>query len=93
MAKDSVTLNGFGGGLNLDADETDVISSGQGEDEVSYIQGINEKGFINKIKIVPKGAVCKNYAFDVTPSKYITMLITEKGNIKANTESISKIKN
>ena len=65
----------------------------RGGDEISHIQGINDKGLMNKIKIVPKGAVCKNYAFDVTPSKYITMLITEKGNIKANTESISKIKN
>jgi len=62
-------------------------------DEISHIQGIDEKGLISKIEIVPKGAVCKNYAFDVTPSRYITKLITEKGNIKANTESINKIKN
>ena len=35
MPKESLTLNGFGGGLNLDASGTDVISTadGQGQDE------------------------------------------------------------
>ena len=34
MPKQTLTLNGFAGGLNLDADESDLASSGQGEDEV-----------------------------------------------------------
>ena len=62
-------------------------------EEVSHMEGISENGLINRIKIVPKGAFCKNYSFDVTPAKYITKLITEKGNIDANTISISRIKN
>ena len=34
MPKQTLTLNGFAGGLNLDADESDLASTGQGEDEV-----------------------------------------------------------
>ena len=44
-----------------------------------------------KVKIVPEGSICKNYAFDVTPAKYITKLITEKGIIDPNTNSISQL--
>ena len=47
-------------------------------DEVSSIYGTDNKGNIQKVNIIPKEAICKNYAFDVTPSKYITKLITEK---------------
>ena len=32
-----------------------------------------------------------NYAFDVTPAKYITKLIIEKGIIEANSISIKKL--
>ena len=34
MPKEALILNGFGGGLNEDADEADVISTGEGKDEV-----------------------------------------------------------
>ncbi len=62
-------------------------------EEVSHIEGLDEKNMITKVKIVPDGATCVNYAFDVTPAKYITKLITEKGIIDANSSSINKIKN
>ena len=48
---------------------------------------------VKKVTIVPEGAQCANYAFDVTPAKYISKLITEKGIIDANLSSISKLKN
>ncbi len=41
--------------------------------EVTHIQGVN---------IAPEGIDAANPAFDVTPSKYITAIITEKGIIK-----------
>ena len=59
--------------------------------EVSSIYGVNSKGIIEKVDIVPKNAICKNYAFDVTPSKYITKIITEKKVIDANKSSISDL--
>tara|TARA_Y100000590_G_scaffold342029_1_gene390423 strand:- start:9300 stop:10376 length:1077 start_codon:yes stop_codon:yes gene_type:complete len=59
--------------------------------EVSFINGINTKGEIQELSIVPSNAYCKNYAFDVTPSKYITKIITEKMIVEPNKQSISKL--
>lgn len=35
--------------------------------------------FIDKIRIAPENSLAKNPAFDITPKKYITGIITEKG--------------
>ena len=61
--------------------------------EVSIIEGIDENNNRKKIKIIPEGSNCKNYAFDITPAKYITKLITEKGVIDSNEQSIVGLKN
>ena len=44
------------------------------------------------VSIVPKKSKSVNYAFDVTPSKYISKLITEKGIVDANEISIKGLK-
>jgi methylthioribose-1-phosphate isomerase len=54
--------------------------------------GINSKGTMERIRITPKNAHCKNYSFDVTPAKYITKIITEKKIVDANESSISDLK-
>ena len=61
--------------------------------EVSTIEGLDSNNKRIKIKIVPEGAKCKNFAFDITPAKYITKLITEKGIIDSNKISISNLNN
>ena len=43
------------------------------------------------MNIIPKNANCKNYAFDVTPAKFITKIITEKKVIDANKSSILEL--
>ena len=60
--------------------------------EVSQVTGIDENKKISTIKIVPENSKSVNYAFDVTPSKYISKLITEKGVIDANEKSIKGLK-
>lgn len=48
--------------------------------------------YINGNLIAPEDAKVKNPAFDVTPAKYITAIITEKGIIeKPNTKKIQKL--
>ncbi len=47
---------------------------------------------VKGIRLTPKESKAKNPAFDVTPAKYITGIITEKGIIKANKEEISKLR-
>ena len=82
----SIDFNIKNGILDIPIEERD------GE-EVSHILGIDENNKRKKIKIVPDGSKCVNYAFDVTPAKYITKLITEKGIVDPNFSSINKLKN
>ena len=54
----------------------------------------NEVGNLKNILIYPRESQSLNLAFDVTPSKYISGLITEKGVCKANkNEIVSLLKN
>lgn len=55
--------------------------------EVSTMSGELD-GKVETINIIPEGSVCANYAFDVTPRKFITGLITERGICAPNAESV-----
>ena len=66
----------------------DIPIEERSEDEILYMHGMDEKGNINKFRISPMESTAKNPAFDVTPAKYITGIITEKGVIKPIREEI-----
>ena len=55
------------------------------------MEGLDEKGVIKKIQIYPKKSNTMNLAFDVTPAKYVTGLITEKGICEASSEGLKKL--
>ena len=61
------------------------------EDEVKYQTGIDANENFVKIMVNNPGSKAYNPAFDVTPAKYITGIITEKGIVKANALSIRKL--
>ena len=42
-------------------------------------------------RIYPKKSKAINLAFDVTPAKYVTGLITEKGICEASKEGLTKL--
>jgi len=60
-------------------------------EELSYVKGLDESENIKKILIYPKKSKAMNLAFDVTPAKYITGLITEKGVCEASKEGLRKL--
>ena len=68
-----------------------IVIEERDEEEVSSVYGINSKGITESVKITPQNANCKNYAFDVTPAKFITKIITERKVVDANKSSISKL--
>ena len=70
----------------------DIPIEERDSEEVSHVTGLDENNKLKKIKIVPDGSSCTNFAFDVTPAKYITNLITEKGIVGANYQSISSLR-
>ena len=58
--------------------------------EVSQMTGRTRDGRIETVEIVPEGSPVANYAFDVTPARYVTGLITERGVIAAEPRAIAK---
>ena len=59
--------------------------------ELSYIEGKDDKNNINKVLIYPEKSKSMNLAFDITPAKYVTGLITEKGVCEASTNGLKKM--
>ncbi len=61
------------------------------ENEVLFQTGPTKSGKMEEILVCSPGSHAFNPAFDVTPAKYITGIITEKGVIKADEKSIRKL--
>ncbi len=55
--------------------------------EVHTIRGGHE-GTIKAVRLTPQDSPAANYAFDVTPARLVTGLITERGICRANEDSI-----
>ncbi len=60
--------------------------------EITTIEGMCN-GQLQRVSIAPKATPAANYAFDVTPAKLITGLITEKGVFQATSPSLMKLHN
>ena len=56
--------------------------------ELSHIEGLDKDNKIQKLLIYPKKSKAKNLAFDVTPAKLVTGLITEKGVCEASEDGL-----
>jgi methylthioribose-1-phosphate isomerase len=69
----------------------DIPIEERNSEELSHIEGIDENNEIKKLLIYPKKSKAMNLAFDITPAKYVTGLITEKGICEASTEGLKKL--
>ncbi|KAA8389887.1 S-methyl-5-thioribose-1-phosphate isomerase [Acetobacter tropicalis] len=47
--------------------------------EITHVAGRTENGILTKVQITPDGSSAANPAFDVTPARLVTGLITERG--------------
>ncbi|MEJ2434964.1 MAG: S-methyl-5-thioribose-1-phosphate isomerase [Pseudolabrys sp.] len=59
-------------------------------EEVATISGKTADGRIETVQIVPDGSAVANYAFDVTPARLVTGLITERGILQADREALAQ---
>jgi methylthioribose-1-phosphate isomerase len=59
--------------------------------ELSHIEGLDENNKLQKVLIYPHKSKALNLAFDITPSKLITGLITEKGICKASEKGLKEL--
>ncbi len=69
----------------------DIPIEERNSEELSHIEGLDENGNVKKIQIYPKKSKSMNLAFDVTPAKYVTGLITEKGVCEASENGLKKL--
>ena len=60
-------------------------------DEVSRICGLTRDGRIETVSIVAGGSPVANHAFDVTPARLVTALITERGVVAADKNAIAAL--
>jgi len=69
----------------------DIPIEERNSEELSHVEGVDENNAIKKVLIYPKKSKAMNLAFDVTPAKYVTGLITEKGISEASSEGLKKL--
>ena len=58
-------------------------------EEVATMTGRTASGRIETVRIVPEASKVANYAFDVTPARFVAGLITERGVLRAERSALS----
>ena len=72
-------------------DAKDIPIEERNSEELSHVEGIDENNEIKKVLIYPTKSKAMNLAFDVTPAKYVTGLITERGITEASFDGLKKL--
>ncbi|MFV0515738.1 MAG: S-methyl-5-thioribose-1-phosphate isomerase [Jhaorihella sp.] len=57
----------------------DIEIEERGAEEITHVQGVVADGGIAAVRVTPDGTPVANPAFDVTPGRLVTGLITERG--------------
>ncbi len=60
-------------------------------EELSHVEGIDENNEIKKVRIYPQKSKSLNLAFDITPAKLVSGLITEKGVCEASKKGLKEL--
>ncbi len=61
-------------------------------DELTHIRWMDEDGTAYQRPLVARGSPVRNDAFYITPARYVTGLITEKGVVEASESGIAPLK-
>ncbi|MCK4746308.1 MAG: hypothetical protein KAT15_04705, partial [Bacteroidales bacterium] len=75
-------------GISSGLDEIRIEERDAGE--VGKIEGVSD-GKILEVDILPADSPVSNYGFDITPARFVTGLITERGICGANEKDIQKL--
>ena len=76
--------------FNIKNGASEIIIEERAYDEISMVNGMHQDEPIS-VRIVPEKTQIHNPAFDITPARLITGLITERGICQANAQEISKL--
>jgi len=72
-------------------DGKDIPIEERSANEVHFVQGLGDDGKIARVRISPEGSPAANPAFDVTPARLVTGLITERGVARASPEGLKAL--
>ena len=72
-------------------DSKDIPIEERNSEELSHVEGLDNNNKLTKVLIYPKNSKAMNLAFDITPAKYVTGLITEKGVCNASKEGLESL--
>jgi methylthioribose-1-phosphate isomerase len=64
----------------------------RGGDEVATMTGRTSDGRVETVQIIPDGSQVANYAFDVTPARLVTGLITEHGIVAPAQDALARFR-
>lgn len=59
--------------------------------EVTEISGRTRSGGVATVRLTPDGSAAANFAFDVTPARLVTALITERGICEASVKGLASL--
>ena len=59
--------------------------------EVTRMRGRGKDGALTEIQLAPEGTPAANFAFDVTPARLITRLVTDRGVCEASREGLLRL--
>ncbi len=57
-------------------------------EEVTHVSGLTRDGRVEAVRVTPEGSPAANFAFDVTPARLVSGLITERGVCEASPEGL-----
>ena len=60
-------------------------------EELTWVRGRTGGGEVLSVEIAPPGCPAGNWAFDVTPARLVTGLITERGVCEASEEGLATL--
>ena len=69
----------------------DIPIEERNSEELSHVEGLDHNNKLTKVLIYPKKSKAMNLAFDITPAKYVTGLITDKGVCNASKEGLESL--
>jgi methylthioribose-1-phosphate isomerase len=70
----------------------DIPIEQRGGEEVSHMTGRTAAGEVATVQITPDDSPVANYAFDVTPRRLVTGLITDRGVAEASEAGLARLK-
>ncbi len=73
------------------AEGGDIPIEERDAEEVARIQGLAPDGGLLSVRLIPAGSACANPAFDVTPARLVSGLITERGVCAASRQALAAL--